>query len=1081
MVKAVKLPDGTMFSGNIYKLAKKLNMTKDQAKNYRQKYYNIKKETIQIFGKKYKVWNLAKKRKITQAEADKLIANYREGNTDLYAQSATGENVKFNYSNKLPLILREFIKRPSVKSILTGKKSMKGITFTTELGGGKPVDTLTDIVFTFTISDIPATRRITIPLTIDPNNITKQILSNYILTVSDYAELIDGVEFDYDKSMTKIKSFGNGKEAFKSATLFRGNPLAIAHLFTQEVLENDKILEGETCRDWIKKNMYYRAGKSKYPFRHDELDKCYNTNDYLAFARRNNVKMVVYDINGRVVALNYTKPKDRQHGVPAISYIQYNQHIYPVKVKAILETQPRLARSPLPPVHIALSPDEIDKKAREILHSGGLIGRVDMFGKKITAFQSNGAYYNTNTKMGVCKKILDSFGLGDKIVHSTTLINVNKIITFAVDKRCNSFFPESNRFIKGGFNYVNNETEWDMSKLKCIDKRKSYSYELMNLKYLTKIDMTKSVVNTDPNQELIEHYFYVIEPKESSILLPDTNLYWGECVILAKEEGLEFTVIQSYSVRRKIVPNDYRNIINQLYTIRGVEKDDIKLVVNAMIGQMEINHGITYYPTVEKVGNKEECESITGFMDYIGDKDNIPTPLDYEDDDEWEKVKNSEWWKDDDLWAVSTSENPYFRMENKKSIAIQIKDASRMRLYNTMKLLKLKTKDIAYINTDCIAFIQAKGTKRKLKKLTEYLEYLPIDGWRFEELKEEIFEKKYNAYNNIRSPFIAPINNKNILYDCDAGCGKTYNIMNVVIPTLGNDYMVLSSSHSALREYRQKGLNAEVLAVYRAYLGKPETYPEATNIICEEFGMFNYGQLKYIYKLALMGKNIMAYGDYGQLLPVNMTDRKYEANGEEWLSLMFNKRVRLTTNYRNDFTPEYYKGLREGDKEYAMEQMRLHRTDTYKDAEVIIAFTNITRHKYNKMKCDDLGIPYKINKHGIPHFDPENLPPKGTKIICYTNSCKKEGMYNSYIMKVHKCVGNDIVMVMDKEIFMIPLKQFFGKETGRDRMKFEFGYARTLYSIQGESIKGGIYYPDEDIYHLTPRGAYTLISRIKTK
>ena len=47
---------------------------------------------------------------------------------------------------------------------------------------------------------------------------------------------------------------------------------------------------------------------------------------------------------------------------------------------------------------------------------------------------------------------------------------------------------------------------------------------------------------------------------------------------------------------------------------------------------------------------------------------------------------------------------------------------------------------------------------------------------------------------------------------------------------------------------------------------------------------------------------------------------------------------------------------------------------------------------------------------------------------------------------------------------------------------FEYGYARTLHSIQGDSIKS-YYYPDEDLipFFIDNRTTYTLISRLKNK
>ena len=47
---------------------------------------------------------------------------------------------------------------------------------------------------------------------------------------------------------------------------------------------------------------------------------------------------------------------------------------------------------------------------------------------------------------------------------------------------------------------------------------------------------------------------------------------------------------------------------------------------------------------------------------------------------------------------------------------------------------------------------------------------------------------------------------------------------------------------------------------------------------------------------------------------------------------------------------------------------------------------------------------------------------------------------------------------------------------------FDYGYCRTLYSVEGESLKS-FYFCEEDLnnFFITGRMAYTLISRLKTK
>ena len=65
---------------------------------------------------------------------------------------------------------------------------------------------------------------------------------------------------------------------------------------------------------------------------------------------------------------------------------------------------------------------------------------------------------------------------------------------------------------------------------------------------------------------------------------------------------------------------------------------------------------------------------------------------------------------------------------------------------------------------------------------------------------------------------------------------------------------------------------------------------------------------------------------------------------------------------------------------------------------------------------------------------------------------------------------NMVILTDGEEDYEISLKQL--------NSNFDYGYAVTLYCIQGASVKS-IYYAPEDMDNLTGRGVYTLISRLK--
>ena len=130
------------------------------------------------------------------------------------------------------------------------------------------------------------------------------------------------------------------------------------------------------------------------------------------------------------------------------------------------------------------------------------------------------------------------------------------------------------------------------------------------------------------------------------------------------------------------------------------------------------------------------------------------------------------------------------------------------------------------------------------------------------------------------------------------------------------------------------------------------------------------------------------------------------------------------------------------------------------EADIIIAYTNLTRQKYNKKMCE---------KHNITSLDTI-----GTKVICKTNSLSKYEIYNNFRFTVKEIDGDTISLISEQDfIYKIPLELFnrYGY--------FNYGYAITLYAVQGSSLKS-FHYCMEDAGYLNGRALYTLISRLKT-
>jgi len=373
------------------------------------------------------------------------------------------------------------------------------------------------------------------------------------------------------------------------------------------------------------------------------------------------------------------------------------------------------------------------------------------------------------------------------------------------------------------------------------------------------------------------------------------------------------------------------------------------------------------------------------------------------------------------------------KLNNRVPIRVQALCEARKIVYEKMKELKLTGDSIKQIRTDAITFI---GDK-KVSSSNE------IGEWKVQECK---FYKSSPEIIDIELSFkLEPINKNNCLWVDYAGSGKTHYIINELIPTLDN-YIVLSPSHASIKEYRSKKINCNVIQKY-VFSGE---LPSENNIIIDEIGMLDIQANNILIKCALFGKNIYSFGDFGQLKPVTSEI----CNSSIYLNYLYGNIKSLGTNFRNHFTKEYYdelKGL--DDISSIINEINKYNTDKYYDAQTIICYKNTTKEKYNEMMIKHLNI-----KFGDI----------GCKIVCKTNDLRDKGLYNNFYYTI---VDTNVIYDGIEKITLT---------TQELNKYFELGYCRTLYNIQGESIKN-FYFCKEDIHFMNGRALYTLISRLKTK
>jgi len=729
-------------------------------------------------------------------------------------------------------------------------------------------------------------------------------------------------------------------------------------------------------------------------------EKGVNVEQIKEFCIKYNIKMIAYDINLNVISAYYAIKSKH----PSLIFIAYNNHIYEIDNNY-------LKQSKIQKYDKTEYVNDLKEKLIEFLDNEILPSNINYDGLNIRSFIVSNVLYHTNEDYDICKEILSKFGLLDKLNCSVTLCSISKIIEqLYTPENVNSFFPYKLQF-NAGYNFVNKNM--DSEDLKTIDNNKHYSHVLKTLPYLFMTDIRYAKYESNP-QIIKKNFVYIAKPTKSTILMPITDFYFGEYLIYCKNEGIEFTIKEGLECFAK--NNYYTKMIDDLYN--KLTPDIFKKVVNRMIGNFNGNDlNMKQQCVFNKIANEDETNTSKSHYMILNDKYNLLYDI------------------------VDKSPNLY----SKVLIRLQILTESRKIIYNKMKDLKLTSNDIKQIKTDSITFI---CKNKELSNLgTE------IGLWK-EETKKEYFKESIFYVDEDFSM------NKNLfdntIYIDYAGSGKTHHIINKLIPTI-DDYIVLTPSHSALKDYRRNKINCSVIQKY----SYNNDIPDEKIIIVDEIGMVNRQCNDILIKSAILGKKIYCFGDFKQLAPVNDN----VLNGELYLNMMYKTISSLGTNFRNDFTFEYYESLLNGNQKYIIEQVKKYNCKSFENADVIISYTNDMRNGNDNKKIT--GYNQKMLEHlGLNHGD------VGTKIVCKTNDLHDKKIYNNFYYSVVEIDNDDIIISDDIDNIKISKKDF-------DKY-FESGYCRTLYNIQGESVKS-FYFPEEDMKYLNNVSVYTLISRLKTK
>lgn len=980
--------------------------------------------------------DLASTLKINTTEAQKLIDN--PDMEKVVLNKNTGQITKYKVKDK-PLVLTTFgIKKQGItnKIYITDEHLNKkqNIFIGDHLSDDQIVEVVVTITMYFQYSEDEFVRVRTYIIKSPVKDLEDKIFEHangYRLEIDDNA-LLKSYTYEIHNDTKKTHKLDLADAILKDL-----QPLNINNLYKElidQCIINNEIINiiptKENCVINSLKYTYPKISKKKIEALGNNKDGI-TSNEICNFLSKYGIKVIAYDINGNVIASNM--PAKPNSSYRSFIFIAYNSHIYQIKNKTLKKKH----KKKYDKCEIV---DEGYSSMMTHIKEGILPSDINLndFGKttfdanaqpiksnpSILSYVVNDIKYIENVEYQQCLDILKLWGCQDLIYDRIGLSSIGKIIAKLylkdLDKKdvnIRTHWPNHQSYIKGGYNYIDKEQKYDADAYITHDKNKCYPYCLSKLEYLIYFDYRQAEIIDKPT-EIIPHYLYIVKPKYSSLLLPKTAVYYGQFILNCQTTNIEFEILEGISTKKE--HNYLKNmVIDIFYKLKKAYGDKgekmAKEILNRYIGSMECNKSFgSKYIKLDKFCNEQEIET----------------------------THNPKIDLNNGYWLSVSEKRTKPDLYSHKPISIQIKDMSRWLTYQHMIELKISGDDILQTKTDAVTFKK----KYSDKFYNKNLDSASLDGWKAIPYKSITNEIEPIDVENMT--FYQPCEpNQNKLMDCFAGCGKTHEIIHQLIPSIGNDYIVLTPSHCTLLEYRKLGLKCDVIQKYSL----STTVPDEKHIIIDEIGLTNRIANDVITICHLQNKTITAYGDFEQMLPVK---QKRHYNSKQYLQHIFSQFGEMNTNHRNHFTREYYRSIYTAQLDYLAEVKKWGKS-SFEQADIIICHTRATRDIYNNLM--------------LKHLSFKDMFQVGVKLICHKNKLRKTGIYNGFV---------ETIMSIDNGMYKLS-NGFIYTHEEIDK-NFRPAYARTIYSYQGQSVTSYYFTPEDDKY-ITPRMAYTIISRLKTK
>ena len=580
-----------------------------------------------------------------------------------------------------------------------------------------------------------------------------------------------------------------------------------------------------------------------------------NINDWTVeklfnFLDSNNVMYKAYNQNLKIIKEN--KPTDHNNKLKTLTFILSNEHLYNVTKK-------------------------------ELTHLFNVVGKRDTIKEIKYVEDAHKEVFNTIKEHPIKKlnisydndlnEAVDRYLSNDKLY--TDDMYLMDIYKFAKNKF--DFLPLSfnfsiltplrlllnNEHYSHVMNYMNIPVAVqynDVHVYDCItiDKNKAYGYILENMEYIPKITFDHKIEKYD-NQELDENNFYLVD---------EVNNYYYNMIHIGWQTGHSLANIprEYFNVSHYIVPTLVKNPLREyLRDLRNYSNDLYKTTYSIFSGmclKSSVDSSLYY-------GNVTNSFEETGEFknDYVTLNNNNNESLYVETFGSVPKEN------------ISKSLLPlgHYIFGNVKKILID-----KINSLNELHKINVRT-----INTDSLTFsFDIYGSDRmKIDKakntIMDTLDKKDITGWKLENKQLCQHEYRPRNYKNYLIKEIPQIKmeeinedillSNNLLFNCNAGSGKTYYTLNSIIPILEkNDlsYIVLSTKHCIEKMYTEKNKNSKVIHTFLYNEKQKKKLGNYDYIIIDECGLLEDSHYKLLLEYMTQQQKLIFLGDYSQLSPI---------------------------------------------------------------------------------------------------------------------------------------------------------------------------------------------------------------------